>query len=133
MAEMANAEILIDVMRGASVEARVGDGRIHARNCFTSARFSVARGGMDIFYGWWERRAFSLLAEIASGNVRVAIPSDANARIDATTVNGNLQSRFAKPGQDLGRTLETTLGEEGANAELVLRAMNGNVRIDKSY
>ena len=133
MAELANGEIMIDGMRGASVEARVGDGRIHARNCFTSARFTVARGGMDIFYGWWERRAFSLLAEIASGNVRVAIPSDANARIDATTVNGNLQSRFAKPGQDLGRTLETTLGEEGANAELVLRAMNGNVRIDKSY
>ncbi len=88
---------------------------------------------MEVFYGWWERRAFSLSAEIATGNVRVLIPSDANARLNATTVNGNLQSRFAEPGQNLGRTLETTLGDEGANAELTLRAVNGNVRIDKSY
>ncbi|HSH39456.1 MAG TPA: hypothetical protein VK993_11790, partial [Chthoniobacterales bacterium] len=60
-------------------------------------------------------------------------PSDANARIDATTVNGNLQSRFAQPGQNLGRSLETTLGKERSNAEMTLRATNGNVRIDKSY
>lgn len=132
-AELANGEIMIDGMRGPSIEAQVGNGRIHARNCFTSARFTLERGGMEVFYGWWERRAFSLAAEIASGNVRVLIPSDANARIDATTVNGNLQSRFAKPGENLGRKLETTLGDESANAELTLRATNGNVRIDKSY
>ena len=133
MAELANGEIMIDGLRGPSVDAQVGNGRIHARNCFTSARFTVERGGMEVFYGWWERRAFSLTAEIAIGNVRVLIPSDANARIEATTVNGNLQSRFAKPGENLGRKLETTLGDEGANAELMLRATNGNVRIDKSY
>ena len=132
-AELANGEIMIDGMRGPSVNAQVGNGRIHARNCFTAATYTLARGGMDIFYGWWERRAFSLKAEIASGNVRVAIPSDANAEIDATTVNGNLQSRFAKPGQNLGRTYQVTLGDEGANAELTLRAANGNVRVDKSY
>jgi hypothetical protein len=132
-AELANGEIMIDGMRGPSVDAEVGNGRIHARNCFTSARFRLERGGMEVFYGWWERRAFSLSAEIATGNVRVLIPSDANARLNATTVNGNLQSRFAAPGQNLGRTLETTLGDEGANAELTLRATNGNVRIDKSY
>ena len=132
-AELANGEIMIDGMRGPSIEAHVGNGRIYARNCFTSARFTLERGGMEVFYGWWERRAFSLSAEIAIGNVRVLIPSDANARIDATTVNGNLQSRFAKPGENLGRKFETTLGEEGANADLTLRANNGNVRIDKSY
>jgi hypothetical protein len=132
-AELANGEILIDGMRGRSVDAQVGNGRIHARNCFTAARYTLARGGMDIFYGWWERRAFSLSAEIASGNVRVSIPSDANVEIDAATVNGNLQSRFAKPGQNLGREHQVTLGDEGANAELTLRAVNGNVRIDKSY
>jgi hypothetical protein len=132
-AELANGEIMIDGMRGPSVEAQVGNGRIYARNCFTAARYTLARGGMDIFYGWWERRAFSLAAEIASGNVRVAIPSDANAQVNATTVNGNLQSRFANPGENLGKQHEVTLGDEGANAELVLRAVNGNVRIDKSY
>ena len=132
-AELANGEIMIDGMRGPSVDAQVGNGRIQARNCFTSARFNLERGGMEVFYGWWERRAFSLSAEIASGNVRVLIPSDANARVDAATVNGNLQSRFAKPGQNLGRTHEMTLGDDSANAELTLRATNGNVRIDKSY
>ena len=132
-AELENGEIMIDGMRGPSVDAQVGNGRLYARNCFTAAHYTLARGGMDIFYGWWERRAFSLLAEIAIGNVRVAVPSDANTRIDAATVNGNMQSRFERPGQNLGRTHETTLGDEGANAQLILRAVNGNVRIDKSY
>lgn len=132
-AELANGEIMIDGMRGPSVNAQVGNGRIHARNCFTSARFSLERGGMEVFYGWWERRAFSLLAEIATGNVRVLIPSDANARIDATTVNGNLQSRFAKPGENLGKAWQTTIGDDSTNGDLVLRAANGNVRVDKSY
>ena len=132
-AELANGEILIDGMRGPAVEAEVVNGRIHARNCFTAARFTVGRGGLDVFYGWWEQRAFSLLAEIAIGNVRVAVPGDANAAIDAESVNGNLQSRFARPGEQLGRKLQTTLGEESSNADLTLRATNGNVRIDKSY
>ena len=132
-AELANGEIMIDGMRGPSVEAQVGNGRIHARNCFTSARFTLERGGMEVFYGWWERRAFSLSAEIAIGNVRVLIPTDANARIDAATVNGNLQSKFAKPGENLGKALQTTIGDDSTNGELLLRAANGNVRIDKSY
>ncbi|HSH37240.1 MAG TPA: hypothetical protein VK993_00525, partial [Chthoniobacterales bacterium] len=54
-AELANGEIMIDGMRGSSVDAQVGNGRIHARNCFTSARFTLDRGGMEVFYGWWER------------------------------------------------------------------------------
>lgn len=133
-AELANGEILIDGMRGPAIDATVGNGRIHARNCFTAARLAVGRGGMDVGYGWWERRAISLVAEIASGNVRVAVPPNANARVDAATVNGNLQSRFAQPGANLGRTLQTTLGDESeVSAELTLRAENGNVRIDKSY
>ena len=132
-AELANGEIMIDGMRGPSVDAQVGNGRIHARNCFTAARFTLERGGMEVFYGWWERRAFSLSAQIATGNVRVLIPSDANAHVDAVTVNGNLQSRFAQPGQNLGKTHEITLGDDSTNAELILRATNGNVRIDKSY
>ena len=132
-AELANGEIMIDGMRGPRVEAHVGNGRIHARNCFTAARYTLERGGMDVFYGWWERRAFSLSAEIAIGNVRVTIPSDANAHIDAATVNGNLQSKFARPGENLGKALQTTIGDDSTNGELLLRAPNGNVRIDKSY
>lgn len=131
-AELENGEILLDGMRGPAADAQVRNGRIHARNCFTTARFSVGRGGMDVAYGWWERRAFSLLAEIATGNVRVAIPPDAGVRVDAQTVNGNLQSRFKEPGEKLGRTLQTTIGEL-SSAEFTLRAANGNVRIDKSY
>ena len=131
-AELENGEILIDGMRGPALEARVTNGRIHARNCFTAARLAVDRGGMDIGYGWWERRAISLLAEIATGNIRVAVPPDANVRLDAQTVNGNLQSRFAEPGENLGRTLQTTLGED-ISGEFTLRAVNGNIRIDKSY
>ena len=133
-AELNNGEILLQDLRGPSAEARVDKGRILVRDCFTRLRVAVGAGGMDVFYRWWETGAFSLLAEIASGNLRLALPADTAARLDAATVSGDIRNRFPKQEQQGGpvRVLKTTVGN-ASEVDLKLRSTSGNISIEKSY
>ena len=47
-------EVLLDSMHGREVHARLGDGRIFARNCFTNLDLTVNRGTLALSYEWWE-------------------------------------------------------------------------------
>ena len=47
-------------MRGREVRARLGDGRIFARNCFTNMDLTVNRGTLTLAYDWWEEEKFSV-------------------------------------------------------------------------
>ena len=49
-------EVLLDSMRGPEVRARLNDGRIFARNCFTNLDLTVNRGTLALSYEWWENR-----------------------------------------------------------------------------
>lgn len=133
-AELANGEVLLDGLRGPSADGRTGKGRILARNCFTNLRLAVGQGGLDVFYLWWEQRAFSLSTEIASGNTRLGLPPNTAARIDVATTSGHIKDRFSKRGQEDGpvRVLNATIGE-GSEVDLKLRSASGNISIEKSY
>ncbi len=58
--ELANGEVLIEGMRGARIEAQLGTGLMHVRDCFSAAQLQLGRGQMNVRYGWWEAGAFSL-------------------------------------------------------------------------
>ena len=132
-AELTNGEIMLQDLRGPSAQASTDKGRILVRNCFTALRLAVGAGGMDVFYTWWETGAFSLFAEIASGNLRLALPPNAAARLDAEAASGGIRYSLGKD-QPQGdqRTLTTTIGD-GSDVDLKLRAARGNIRIEKSY
>ena len=136
-AELANGEIMLQDLRGESATATAEKGRIHVRNCFTDVRVAVGSGGMDVFYMWWEQGAFSLLAEIGSGNLRLALPPNAAAAIDVVSVHGSIRNRLPKQQQQgNNRALQTTIGEETSaesSAELKARATRGNITIERSY
>ena len=55
-------EVLLDQMRGREVHARLNDGRIFARNCFTNLDLTVNRGTLTLSYDWWEQEKFSAQA-----------------------------------------------------------------------
>ena len=132
-AELANGEVLLQDLRGASANASLGMGRLNVRNCFTDVRVTVGSGGMDVFYTWWETGAFSLTAEIENGNVRLALPPDAAARLDVASIFGSIRNRFPKEQQGGGqRELNTTLGA-ASEAELRIRATRGNITVERSY
>ncbi len=133
-AELANGEVIIQGMRGPFLNAKVGNGRLLARDCFCQTQISIGRGGMDVFFTWWEEQALSIGAEIGDGDLRIGFPKDASLRLEAVALRGHITNRFAEGGEQNGevRNLSTTLGS-GGPAEVNLRAGNGNIRIEKSY
>jgi hypothetical protein len=60
--ESANGEVLVEGMRGQSLHAQLGSGRMLARNCFSNAVFSLGRGTLTLTYEWWEPGKFSIQA-----------------------------------------------------------------------
>ncbi len=134
-AELANGEVLIEGMRGAAVNATVDNGRLLARNCFSPTQIAVGRGGMDIFYAWWEEEErFLLSGQIADGDLRVDLPRSASLRVEAVSASGHIANRFVEGEEQEGEAgrLDTTIGS-GEGAEFKLRSGSGNIRIDKAY
>jgi len=132
--DLAKGEILIEGMRGASVNATLGRGRLLARNCFSPTKLSVSEGGMDIFFAWWEEQPFSLQGEISDGDLRVGLPEEASLRLEAGSSRGRVLNLFAEEGAENGEAqeLRTTFGS-GGPGEMTLRAGTGNIRIEKAF
>ena len=132
-AELVNGEIMLQDLRGPSAHASTDKGRILVRNCFTALRVAVGAGGMDVFYTWWETGRFSLLAEITSGNMRLALPPHAAARLSAEAPSGSIRYSFGNEQQQGDqRTLTTTIGDS-SEVDLKIQAARGNIKIEKSY
>ncbi len=131
-AELSNGEILIEGMRGAAVNATVGKGRLLARNCFSPTNLVVGRGGLDLFYNWWEEEPFTLEAQIEDGDLRVGLPEDASLHLNAVSTSGHIVNHFAEEEERNGSVpdLNTAIGK-GAGAEFQLRTGTGNIRIDR--
>ena len=87
-------EILLDGMRGAKARARLGDGRIFARNCFTNLDLAVRRGNVIMSFDWWEEGRFSAQANITHGNAWAHLPSDAAIHLLADAAQGKIFNDF---------------------------------------
>src|SRR6476620_10495407 len=70
-------EVLLDSMHGREVHARLGDGRIFARNCFTNLDLTMNRGTLTLGYDWWEQENFSAHVNVGQGNASVFLPTEA--------------------------------------------------------
>jgi hypothetical protein len=86
-------EVLLDSMRGA-VHARLNDGRIFARNCFTNMDLTVKRGTLALSYEWWQEEKFSAQATIIQGNAWVWLPSEAAFHLLARAAHGKIANDF---------------------------------------
>ena len=87
-------EVLLDSMRGPEVRARLNDGRIFARNCFTNLDLTVSRGTLALSYEWWEEEKFSAQATMIQGNAWVWLPSEAAFHLLARAAHGKIANDF---------------------------------------
>jgi hypothetical protein len=87
-------EVLLDSMRGREVHARLGDGRIFARNCFTNLDLTMNRGMLTLGYDWWEQEEFSAHVNIGQGNAWVFLPTEAGFRLLARAAHGKIANDF---------------------------------------
>src|SRR6476620_3717730 len=87
-------EVLLDSMRGPEVRARLNDGRIFARNCFTNLDLTVNRGTLALSYEWWQEEKFSAQATMIQGNAWVWLPSEASFHLLARAAHGKIANDF---------------------------------------
>jgi hypothetical protein len=87
-------EVLLDSMNGREVHARLGDGRIFARNCFTNLDLTMNRGTLTLAYDWWEQEKFSAQVKVGQGNAWVFLPTDAGFHLLARAAHGKIANDF---------------------------------------
>jgi DUF4097 and DUF4098 domain-containing protein YvlB len=129
--ELANGEVSVEGMRGQSVHAHLGTGRLVDHNCFSNVDVTVGSGTLTMAYEWWEPGKFSVQANIANGNAIAFFPSDAVFNLIAETVHGRIASDFAPEGE---RRAEPTAKinmsvNGGGDVAIKLGATEGNIKI----
>ena len=87
-------EILLDSMRGPELRARLNDGRIFARNCFTNLDLTMNRGTLTLAYDWWEQAKFSAQVKVGQGNAWIFLPTEAAFRLVAYARHGKIANDF---------------------------------------
>jgi len=87
-------EVFLDSMRGPKLPARLNDGRIVARNCFTNLDVTMNRGTLTLGYDWWEQKKFSAHVNIRQGNAWVFLPTDAGFHLLARAAHGKIVNDF---------------------------------------
>jgi hypothetical protein len=129
--ELANGEVSVEEMRGQSVHARLGTGRLFAHNCFSNVDVTVGRGTLTLAYEWWEPGKFSVQTKVADGNAWAFLPGDAAFHLIAETVHGKIASDFTAVKE---RRAEPTTKIDmpvngGGEAQIRLRATEGNIKV----
>ena len=126
-------EVLVDGMRGQSMHAHLGDGRMATHNCFTDIDLVLHRGNLTISYDWWEQGKFSVQANITRGNTWAFFPSAAAFHLIAETMHGRIASDFdnAPVAQAESARAEKidTLVHGGGQPAIKVRTANGDIKI----
>jgi len=92
--DLNTGEVLLDSMHGREAHARLGDGRIFARNCFTKLDLTMDRGTLTLAYDWWEQEEFLAQVNVGQGNAWVFLPTEAAFRLAAYVRHGKIANDF---------------------------------------
>ena len=126
-------EVLVDGMRGRSVHASLGDGRMIVHNCFADTDLALQRGNLTVSYEWWERGTFSIRASITQGNAWAFLPSEAAFHLVAETAYGTIANDFddppvARPTSAKATKIDMLARGEG-KASIKMRTAAGDIKI----
>ena len=126
-------EVFVDGMRGRSLHAWLGDGRMFAHNCFADVKLALQRGNLTVSYDWWEHGAFSIQANVARGNAWAFLPSQAAFHLLAETAYGRIANDFDNPAvarpTSAGARKIDMLVNDGGKAAIRMHTANGDIKI----
>jgi len=126
-------EVLLDSMHGREVHARLGDGRIFIRNCFTNLDLTTNRGTLTLSYDWWEQEKFSAQVNVGQGNAWIYLPSDAQFHLLAHAAHGKIANDFNNlPVPANSSTREMKIDQiinGGGQATVEVRVERGEIKI----
>jgi DUF4097 and DUF4098 domain-containing protein YvlB len=126
-AKLVNGNLTLEGVSG-EVHASCVNGRLHAAGLGNASRLSAVNGRLEAAFDRLPTGSVEL--RDVNGRMSVTIPSDAQATIKASTVNGSITNNFDLPvqkGRYVGHKLEGQLGSGGT--ELSLHNVNGRIEI----
>jgi hypothetical protein len=123
-----NGRVEVDGVAGA-VEASNVNGSVDVHDAGGTVAASNVNGSVEVAMARVDAQSKSEL-HTTNGSVRLTLPADANAEIDARTVNGGVGCDFDLAQESRSRRrLEGRIGAGGARFEL--RSVNGSVNVDR--
>lgn len=123
-------EILLDSMHGPELRARLNDGRIFARDCFTNLDLTLNRGTLTLAYDWWQQEKFSAQVNVGHGNAWIFLPTEAAFRLAAQAGHGKIANDFnnvpltANSSMKVDHTING-----GGSATIQIRVDKGDIKI----
>ncbi len=130
-AELINGEISVDGLREGSFAARLTNGRVSARNCFTNLDCTASSGAIDFYYDWWEAGDWLVHAVIPNGSIGLFPPRVASFQVDAETKGGDITGNMIDEDESMPRhrkRLSAKIGSE-AGPRFQFRTVKGNIRL----
>ena len=126
-------EVVLDSMHGRELNARLGDGRIFARNCFTNLGLTMNRGTLTLGYDWWQQEKFSAQVNVRQGNAWVFLPTEAGFHLLAHATHGKIANDFNDlplPAKSSARGMTINqIVNGGGSATINLRVEKGDIKI----
>jgi hypothetical protein len=123
--KLVNGSLDIQDVAG-QVRASCVNGRLQARNLGGRTDLDTVNGELDASMS---RLPSSLELSAVNGTLRLTLPSDAKAELEANTVSGGISNDFGLPvsRQFVGHSLRAELG--GGGAHVKLSNVNGRIEI----
>ncbi|PYL06339.1 MAG: hypothetical protein DME34_09170 [Verrucomicrobia bacterium] len=130
-AELASGELAVEGLRGERVEARLGNGLMFARNCFTDLQLKLDTGNLSLSFDWWEREKFSVNGTVEHGHIGSFFPGDAAFHLHAESPTGKIANDFVEKENrraEPTNSIDMIVGD-GGDVRVKIRAEHGNIRI----
>ena len=128
-------EVLIDSMHGPEVRARLSDGRIFARDCYTNLDLALKRGTLTLTYDWWHKEKFSAQISVTQGNAWVFLPTQAALHLVAEAGHGKIANDFndvpVSPNASHKMRIDQVING-GGPAAIDARVGQGDIKIGES-
>jgi hypothetical protein len=126
-------EVLLDSLRGPQVRARLDDGRIFARNCFTNVDLTMNRGTLTLSYDWWEQERFSVQGRVGQGDAWLFLPTEAGFHLLAYAAHGKIANDFNDVPMSANSSAREMIIDQivngGGPAAIQIRLDKGNIKI----
>ncbi len=132
-AETANGEIIIEGMRGAKANARLGNGRLFVRDSFCNLGLTIGHGSLSLTYTWWERGRLSVDANLQQGNTTVFMPGNATFHLKAETKTGKIGADFTPYNERNGeepRKIDKVVGPD-PTVTFQIHTIDGNIQVSE--
>jgi len=129
--ESANGEIIIEGMRGAKANVRLGSGRLFIRDSFCNMDLEIGHGTLTMMFGWWEKAKLLIQGRIEHGNSSVFMPGDASFHLMAESGTGKIGMDFTPQDErnnDESKRIDRVVGPAPA-ITFQLHAVDGNIQV----